>query len=50
MNSFRKQLAQAYLQKHMVNEAIVELQKAIQLSDGSPICAANLGPCLRRIP
>jgi predicted Zn-dependent protease len=26
----------------MVNEAIVELQKAIQLSDGSPICAANL--------
>jgi tetratricopeptide (TPR) repeat protein len=36
------QLAQAYLEKHMFREAITELQKAIQLSGGSPTCTANL--------
>jgi Flp pilus assembly protein TadD len=36
------QLAQAYLQKHMNEEAVVELQKAVQLSGGSPTCIANL--------
>ena len=35
-------LAQAYLQKHMNEEAVVELQKAVQLSGGSPTCIANL--------
>ena len=32
----------AYLQKHMNEEAVVELQKAVQLSGGSPTCIANL--------
>jgi tetratricopeptide (TPR) repeat protein len=36
------QLAQAYLQKHMYDEAVAELQKAVQLSGGSPTCIANL--------
>jgi TolB-like protein/DNA-binding winged helix-turn-helix (wHTH) protein/Tfp pilus assembly protein PilF len=36
------QLGQAYLQKHMFGAATVELQKAMQLSGGSPTCAANL--------
>jgi len=35
-------LGQAYLQKHMNEEAVVELQKAVQLSGGSPTCIANL--------
>ena len=35
-------LAQAYLQKHMNDEAVAELQKAAQLSGGSPTCIANL--------
>ena len=36
------QLGQAYLQKQMHDEAIAELQKAVQLSAGSPTCIANL--------
>ena len=36
------QLAQAYLQKHMYAEAVAELQKAVQISGGSPTCIANL--------
>jgi Flp pilus assembly protein TadD len=36
------QLAQAYLQKHMYDEAVAELQKAVELSRGSPTCIANL--------
>jgi Flp pilus assembly protein TadD len=36
------QLAQAYLQKHMYDEAVAELRKAVQLSGGSPTCIANL--------
>ena len=36
------QLGQAYLEKHMFPEAISELQKALQLSGGSPTCIANL--------
>jgi tetratricopeptide (TPR) repeat protein len=36
------QLAQAYLQKHMNDEAVAELQKAVQLSGGSPTCIASL--------
>ena len=35
-------LAQAYLQKHMNDEAVAELQKAVQLSGDSPTCVANL--------
>jgi tetratricopeptide (TPR) repeat protein len=36
------QLAQAYLQKHMYDEAVAELQKAVQPSGDSPTCIANL--------
>jgi Flp pilus assembly protein TadD len=36
------QLGQAYLQKQMPDEAAGELQKAVQLSGGSPTCIANL--------
>jgi tetratricopeptide (TPR) repeat protein len=36
------QLAQAYLQKHMNHEAVAELEKAAQLSRGSPTVIANL--------
>jgi Flp pilus assembly protein TadD len=36
------QLGQAYLQKHMYDQAVAELQKAVQLSVGSPISIANL--------
>jgi Flp pilus assembly protein TadD len=36
------QLAVAYLQKHMNDEAVAESQKAVQLSGGSPTCIANL--------
>jgi tetratricopeptide (TPR) repeat protein len=36
------QLAQGYLEKHMYSEAVTELQKAVQLSGGSPTCIANL--------
>src|SRR5947209_15939711 len=36
------QLALAYLQSHREDEAISELQKAVQLSAGSPTCTANL--------
>src|SRR5208282_4398508 len=36
------QLGQAYLQKQMYDPAIAELQKAVQLSEGSPTCLANL--------
>jgi Flp pilus assembly protein TadD len=36
------QLAQAFIQKHMYDEAVAELQKAVQLSGGSPTCIANL--------
>jgi tetratricopeptide (TPR) repeat protein len=36
------QLGQAYLQKHMNDDAVAELQKAVQLSGGSSICMANL--------
>jgi tetratricopeptide (TPR) repeat protein len=38
----RNQLGQAYLQKNMNEAAIAELQKAVQLSGGSPTCIANL--------
>ena len=36
------QLGQAYVEKHMYDQAIAELQKAVQLSKGSPTCTANL--------
>jgi Flp pilus assembly protein TadD len=36
------QLGQAYLQKQMHDEAITELQRAVQLSGGSPTLIANL--------
>jgi TolB-like protein/DNA-binding winged helix-turn-helix (wHTH) protein/Flp pilus assembly protein TadD len=36
------QLGQAYIQKHMFGAAIVELQRAMQLSGGSPTCTSNL--------
>jgi Flp pilus assembly protein TadD len=36
------QLGQAYLQKRMDDEAVAELQKAVQLSGNSPTCMANL--------
>jgi tetratricopeptide (TPR) repeat protein len=36
------QLGQAYLQKQMNVEAIAEMEKAVQLSSGSPTCIANL--------
>jgi predicted Zn-dependent protease len=36
------QLAEAYLQKSRRDDAISEFRKAVQLSDGSPICTANL--------
>jgi tetratricopeptide (TPR) repeat protein len=36
------QLGQAYLQKHMNDEAVAELQKAVRLSGGSPTSIANL--------
>jgi TolB-like protein/DNA-binding winged helix-turn-helix (wHTH) protein/Flp pilus assembly protein TadD len=36
------QLGQAYLQQQQYEEAIAELQKAIQLSDGNPTFTANL--------
>jgi len=36
------QLAQAYLQKRMNDEAVAELRKAVQLSGGSPTCIASL--------
>ena len=36
------QLALAYLQKHMNEDAVAELQKAVRLSGGSPTCIANL--------
>ena len=39
-------LGQAYLQKHMNEEAVVELQKAVQLSGRSPTCIANLARAL----
>src|ERR1700757_3011210 len=35
------QLAQAYLEKHMFAEAIAELERAIQISGGSPTFTAN---------
>src|SRR5262249_705962 len=35
-------LGQAYLQKHMINEATAELQKAVALSGGGATCMANL--------
>ena len=35
-------LGQAYLQKHMNDEAVAELQEAVKLSGGSPTCIANL--------
>jgi tetratricopeptide (TPR) repeat protein len=35
-------LGQAYLQMHMYDDAIAELQKAVQLSGGGPTCMANL--------
>jgi Flp pilus assembly protein TadD len=35
-------LGEAYLEKHMNDEAVAELQKAVQLSGGSPTCMANL--------
>jgi hypothetical protein len=37
-----KQLGDAYLLKQMDKEAVEELQKAVQLSGGSPICIADL--------
>ena len=36
------QLAQAYLQKHMCDEAVAELKTAVQLSGGSSAFIANL--------
>jgi tetratricopeptide (TPR) repeat protein len=36
------QLAQAYLAKHRNEEAVAELEKAVQLSAGSPTSQANL--------
>jgi len=36
------QLGQAYLEKHLFVEAIAELQKAVQLSGGSPTSLTNL--------
>jgi tetratricopeptide (TPR) repeat protein len=36
------QLAQAYLQKDMYDEAVAELQEAVKLSGDSPTCIANL--------
>ena len=36
------QLGLAYLERTMFGEAIAELQKAVQLSGGSPTCVANL--------
>ena len=36
------QLAQAYLQKRMNEEAVAELLKAVRLSGGSPTCIASL--------
>ena len=35
-------LGEAYLQKHMINEAVAELTEAVRLSNGSPTCIANL--------
>ena len=35
-------LGQAYLQKHMNDKAVVELQEAVRLSGGSATCIANL--------
>ena len=40
------QLGQAYLTEQMFPEAISELQKAVQLSEGSPTCMANLARAL----
>ena len=40
-------LAQAYLQKQMNDEAVAELQQAVQLSGGSPTCIANRESCSR---
>jgi len=37
-----KQLGDAYLLKQMDKEAVAELQMAVQLSGGSPICIADL--------
>jgi len=37
-----KQLGDAYLLKQMDKEAVAELQKAVRLSRGSPICIADL--------
>jgi tetratricopeptide (TPR) repeat protein len=37
-----KQLGDAYLLKQMDKEAVAELQKAVRLSGGSPICTADL--------
>ena len=37
-----KQLGDAYLLKQMDKEAVAELQKAVRLSGGSPICVAEL--------
>ena len=36
------QLGQAYLQQHIYDEAVAELQKAVKLSGDSPTCIANL--------
>jgi Flp pilus assembly protein TadD len=36
------QLGQEYLQQHMYEQAVLELQKAVQLSAGGPTCIANL--------
>jgi Flp pilus assembly protein TadD len=36
------QLGQAYIEKGMYEDAIGELQKAIELSGGCPTCTANL--------
>jgi Flp pilus assembly protein TadD len=35
-------LGEAYLQKHMISEAVAELTEAVKLSNGSPTCIANL--------